>query len=85
MTTATESIISSTTILTIPTEKRTKCEVWTRVMGYHRPISQFNIGKKQEALERTYFNLKASFKSEEEEESECTGDCGSCPNCGSEE
>ena len=26
-------------------EERTKCEIWTRVMGYHRPISSFNIGK----------------------------------------
>lgn len=25
--------------------ERTRCEVWTRVMGYHRPISSFNIGK----------------------------------------
>ncbi|GAA1640744.1 ribonucleoside triphosphate reductase [Microbacterium flavum] len=31
------------------------CEVWTRVMGYFRPISGFNIGKKGEASERTYF------------------------------
>jgi anaerobic ribonucleoside-triphosphate reductase len=22
-----------------------ECEVWTRVMGYHRPVSSFNIGK----------------------------------------
>ncbi|MGW9631816.1 ribonucleoside triphosphate reductase [Agromyces sp. NPDC055520] len=31
------------------------CEVWTRVMGYFRPISSFNIGKKGEAAERLYF------------------------------
>jgi len=31
------------------------CEVWTRVMGYFRPIAGFNIGKKGEAQERTYF------------------------------
>ncbi|WP_431804044.1 ribonucleoside triphosphate reductase [Microbacterium sp. bgisy203] len=31
------------------------CEVWTRVMGYFRPVSGFNIGKKGEASERTYF------------------------------
>lgn len=24
---------------------RIPCEIWTRVMGYHRPISSFNIGK----------------------------------------
>lgn len=32
------------------------CEVWTRVMGYFRPIASFNIGKKGEAEERTYFS-----------------------------
>jgi ribonucleoside-triphosphate reductase len=32
------------------------CEVWTRVMGYFRPVSSFNIGKKGEFRERQYFN-----------------------------
>ncbi len=32
------------------------CEVWTRVMGYFRPISSFNVGKKGEAAERLYFD-----------------------------
>ncbi|MCC9054818.1 ribonucleoside triphosphate reductase [Microbacterium sp. F2E] len=32
------------------------CEVWTRVMGYFRPIESFNIGKKGEAQERAYFS-----------------------------
>ncbi len=36
-------------------KERTKCEVWTRVMGYHRPISSFNIGKRGEVAERVYF------------------------------
>lgn len=31
------------------------CEVWTRVMGYFRPIGSFNIGKQGEAAERVYF------------------------------
>jgi ribonucleoside-triphosphate reductase len=31
------------------------CEVWTRVMGYFRPVSSFNIGKKGEQRERTHF------------------------------
>jgi ribonucleoside-triphosphate reductase (formate) len=31
------------------------CEVWTRVMGYHRPMSSFNIGKKGEFAERVSF------------------------------
>ena len=36
-------------------EKRTRCEVWTRVMGYHRPVSHFNIGKKAEHYSRKHF------------------------------
>lgn len=35
--------------------KRQKCEVYTRVMGYHRPVSQFNEWKKSEYYSRTYF------------------------------
>jgi anaerobic ribonucleoside-triphosphate reductase len=32
--------------------QRTRCEVWTRVMGYHRPVSAFNPGKQSEYAER---------------------------------
>lgn len=32
-----------------------KTNVWTRVMGYFRPVSSFNIGKKGEHAERTQF------------------------------
>jgi len=35
--------------------ERQRCEVWTRVMGYHRPVSSFNTGKKGEFQERRYF------------------------------
>ncbi len=31
------------------------CEIWTRVMGYHRPLSSFNTGKKGEYRERRPF------------------------------
>lgn len=31
------------------------CEVWTRVMGYHRPVSSFNTGKQGEYAERVAF------------------------------
>jgi hypothetical protein len=41
-------------ILLDPSE-RTRCEVWTRVMGYHRPVSAFNAGKRAEHGERRYF------------------------------
>ena len=36
-------------------EDRTRCEVWTRVMGYHRPVAAFNAGKRSEHQERRYF------------------------------
>ena len=35
--------------------ERQRCEVWTRVMGYHRPVASFNIGKKGEHAERRMF------------------------------
>lgn len=35
--------------------ERQPCEVWTRVMGYHRPVQSFNIGKKGEFEERKNF------------------------------
>lgn len=40
---------------TIPQERRQPCEVWTRVMGYHRPVASFNTGKKSEYAERIFF------------------------------
>jgi len=39
----------------LPETERTRCEIWTRVMGYHRPVSQFNAGKQSEHRERTPF------------------------------
>lgn len=39
----------------LPREKRTPCEVWTRVMVYHRPVSGWNAGKQSECRERKYF------------------------------
>lgn len=39
-------------------EKRTKCVVYTRVMGYHRPVESFNIGKTGEHKERVKFKEK---------------------------
>lgn len=41
--------------LEINNEERQRCEVWTRVMGYHRPVSQYNPGKRSEHGERRFF------------------------------
>lgn len=38
-----------------PDAEPVACEVWTRVMGYFRPVQSFNIGKKGEYAERTMF------------------------------
>jgi len=41
--------------LSLTDDERQPCEVWTRVMGYHRPVASFNIGKKGEHSERCFF------------------------------
>jgi len=46
--------------ITLRDEERQRCEVWTRVMGYHRPVSSFNIGKKGEFHERKFFEERAA-------------------------
>jgi len=43
--------------------KRTKCEIWTRVMWYHRPVSQYNKWKKSEFYWRNYFTEDCSENS----------------------
>lgn len=35
--------------------KRQRCEIYTRIMWYLRPISQSNIWKKSEIYSRKYF------------------------------
>lgn len=47
--------MSDKEILEKEKERRTKCTVYTRVMGYHRPVESFNIGKKGEFEERVHF------------------------------
>lgn len=39
--------------------ERQRCEIWTRVMGYHRPVSSFNTGKQGEFHDRRYFVAEA--------------------------
>lgn len=39
-------------------EKRTKCEVYSRVVGYMRPVNQWNLGKQQEYHDRKLFDMK---------------------------
>ena len=56
--------MSSQPTLQLSDEERQPCEIWTRVMGYHRPVSSFNIGKKGEFHERRYFTEGAAARSQ---------------------
>jgi len=39
-----------------PEAKRTKCEVYSRVVGYIRPLAQWNDGKQAEYADRKEFS-----------------------------
>lgn len=39
-----------------------QCEVYSRVVGYFRPVSNWNAGKRQEFLDRKVFNEKIALK-----------------------
>lgn len=43
-------------LIVLTDDERQRCEVWTRVMGYHRPTSSFNKGKQGEFAERLHFS-----------------------------
>ena len=49
-----------TPAITLLDSDRQRCEIWTRVMGYHRPVASFNIGKQGEFHERQYFTEASS-------------------------
>ncbi|MCD6361321.1 MAG: hypothetical protein J7M38_10705 [Armatimonadetes bacterium] len=42
--------------------ERQPCEIWTRVMGYYRPVSAWNAGKQSEYSERVpYHQAPAAY------------------------
>ena len=41
--------------MTLKDSERTRCEIWSRVMGYHRPLSAWNPGKVQEYRDRKLY------------------------------
>jgi anaerobic ribonucleoside-triphosphate reductase len=57
---ATQTPAVSSAAMTLDNSERTRCEIWTRVMGYHRPVSSFNTGKQGEFNERRFFVEKQS-------------------------
>ena len=41
---------------------KTRCEVFSRVVGYIRPVEQWNDGKQQEFKDRVLFEIKKEFQ-----------------------
>ena len=39
-------------------KERTKCEIYSRVVGYMRPVNQWNPGKIREFHDRKYFKIE---------------------------
>ena len=58
-------------------EERQKCEIWTRVMGYCRPVSEFNKGNKSEFYERKCFKESKTIEHLKEFDA-----MELCPACG---
>ena len=46
-------------VFEISNDSRQLCEQYTRVMGYYRPVSEFNRGKRQEQRERVLYSPEA--------------------------
>jgi len=47
--------------ITLDNDERTRCEIWSRCMGYHRPVSFWNPGKQQEHRDRLNFREDGSL------------------------
>ena len=45
-------------VIKIDNSKRTKCEVYTRIVGYIRPVSNWNDAKQEEFNDRLLFDKK---------------------------
>ena len=42
----------------IPDNMRTKCQRFSRIVGYYRPVNQWNEGKQSEWQDRKLFKIK---------------------------
>lgn len=50
------------TIVTLEDGERQECEIWSRCMGYHRPVAYWNVGKRAERRERKFFTEAAATR-----------------------
>jgi len=42
-------------------EIKVPCEVYSRVVGYYRPVQNWNIGKQQEFKERNTYDTNLAY------------------------
>lgn len=55
-------MLSKERILSEHNSERTKCEVYSRIVGYLRPVAQWNEGKKEEFKDRkTYDKTREEY------------------------
>jgi len=45
-------------------EKVIPCEVYSRIVGYHRPVQSWNKGKCEEFKQRKEYSIKVSLESD---------------------
>ncbi len=65
-------------ILNLPQEKRVSCEVFSRVVGYFRPVGNWNAGKQAEFKDRLAYDLEISSNSQYAKRDKPTSDVVSC-------
>ena len=44
-------------LMTLEDQGGQVCEVWSRVMGYYRPVQEWNVGKRSEYADRQYMKM----------------------------
>jgi hypothetical protein len=53
---------------TVGAAKRVPCEVYSRIVGYLRPVRDWNEGKQQEFAERRVYHVPPSVDPDEAQE-----------------
>lgn len=61
-------MITDEELLKLNEKERQETECWCRCMGYYRPVSHYNIGKKQEYADRKWFTEDKAVKGLKKEE-----------------
>lgn len=60
-------------------KRRQKCEVYSRVVGFLSPVSQWNIGKKSEFTDRqTYDRMLTGLRLENKPETSVVSETAQC-------